>query len=448
MLRYVPALIVIGFSLSAPIHTFGQPRLSAGDADNFGDVKSADDKVVMRRPLATYLRQYNGNNKDKHGRQAMPFDLDTVAEAIAVNPPGSYANYNYDWEFGYTFPRLPLLGPNARLRLHLRANPSAPGNDALNLMYAGNGTNSIWQYGVGMNDLHAYKNGRQWGSGWLDGEIDTFDLLLADLPIFARSGFNVVRSGTIDLTPAINLAGYLDVHLADDTAVDWIELIYDPCLCDDGNLLHDRSFDSGSAPLQPYFRVPGDPWVPGDWNAEAASLVVGSSGGIEPMSPDGMIRVDQTVLVASQVSQIIDVSAFAREIDAGQATAKFSIWVNSPESGVQTGVTLRGGPAQTSVGTIDPVLGAIASSSLTTDSDSDSWEFVEGSLALAPNTRYLHFEFSGNNATIPASGVFFDCATLTLTPEPSTLLSLVVGAVGMGCVFFRGARVSRRSSRR
>jgi len=196
-----------------------------------------------------------------------------------------------------------------------------------------------------------------------------------------------------------------------------------------GNLLQDSGFESDAAPLQSFVRGPGNPYIPGEWNAEFADLINSPTAGITPDSADGMLRVNWLAGTVSQVNQIIDVSAFATAIDGGNVTAIFSIWVNAPGAEVDTGISFKAGPTQNpNVGTIDPVLGGITNTLLTTDLDVNSWQLIQGSHLLAPTTRFLDFEFRGWNNTIPTGGVFFDSASVTLIPEPSSLAVVLIGA--------------------
>jgi hypothetical protein len=160
-----------------------------------------------------------------------------------------------------------------------------------------------------------------------------------------------------------------------------------------------------------------------------------------------MMRVNRIPLNVTQVSQIIDVSAYADAIDAGYVEASFSVWVNSPTIGVESATFLRNLPAplRPSIETRrreDPMLGPMTLVPFTS-TVTHQWQEISGIHPLLPNTRFLHFEFHGRNATISTAGVFFDSASVVLVPEPATLsiLALSVAAV----VFqFRPRRKTRQ----
>ncbi len=188
--------------------------------------------------------------------------------------------------------------------------------------------------------------------------------------------------------------------------------------------LRDGCFPSDTV-LHTYPRTPGNPWLPGEWNAEAATIT-GPDAGINPFEGDAMLRVNATGGAASQVSQIVDVSAFASQIDAGLVTVGSSVWVNAAVATTAPSMFILAGTSQTVVGTLNPVLGTViegfnrALTGFTVDNDPASWEPMSVSLLLPSGTRFLHFELLGANATIPPTGLFFDCATVELEVAPSS----------------------------
>jgi hypothetical protein len=178
------------------------------------------------------------------------------------------------------------------------------------------------------------------------------------------------------------------------------------------NLLHEGEFVAGTT-LNPWQANPDDPWTPGVWNAEAANVIPGGLG-----ASDGLIQVLRTTNLNSQVSQIVDVSSYADFIDSGGVFALFSVWLNAPASGVETDLMLRNLPApqRPSIETrnrTDPILG-VENNIRCTSIAPNVWQMCWGLHPLEPNTRFLHFEFSGINSTIPTSGMYFDSAVLTL----------------------------------
>jgi len=204
---------------------------------------------------------------------------------------------------------------------------------------------------------------------------------------------------------------------------------------EDCQRLADNSFDSGSAPLQPFFRGPSDPpWTPGQWNAENANLIVGPVSGVSPFFGDGMLRVNQS-FSTSQVSQIIDVQDFAQAIDGGGVSARFSSWFNAAEAGGTPRVFLQAGESQISNGTLVPVGGSAINGfnqlliPATADGNPMLWEAVGSTFALPAGTRFLRYELSSPGATQPPSGMFFDEAQVCLK---STLPSFGLPNTALG----------------
>jgi len=191
-----------------------------------------------------------------------------------------------------------------------------------------------------------------------------------------------------------------------------------------GNVLTDNAFESGTNPLQPFSRACGNPWIPGEWNAEAATLIVGSAAGISPHTSDGMLRVNSTGGFASQVTQVMDVTAHAALIDAGDAVVVYSAWINTSAAGVDGGLFIQAGIGQSCVGLITPAGGVFttgvnqAGTSLPSDGDLTTWELVTCSLRLPAGTRFISIQLSGNNAQIPADGLFFDTASVAICHAP------------------------------
>ncbi|MEX2168003.1 MAG: PEP-CTERM sorting domain-containing protein [Pirellulales bacterium] len=191
------------------------------------------------------------------------------------------------------------------------------------------------------------------------------------------------------------------------------------------NLLEHGDFGVSSPPLTYSGANPDEPWTPGVWNADDADLIVGNIGPFVPHSPHGMLRVNPATYIASQVSQIVDVSSFADAIDTGNLFVEFSVWVNAPAGGIETGIQLRNlpsplRPSRETGARVDPMLGeralVVATSSTTIE-----WQQIGAVHPLEPNTRFLHYEFYAINETIPAAGVFFDDASITVIPPASTL---------------------------
>ena len=58
-------------------------------------------------------------------------------------------------------------------------------------------------------------------------------------------------------------------------------------------------------------------------------LIKSSENMITPSDGNGMLRIEETTLVASQVRQVVDISAHAADIDAGFAYACFEAEYNA-----------------------------------------------------------------------------------------------------------------------
>lgn len=188
-----------------------------------------------------------------------------------------------------------------------------------------------------------------------------------------------------------------------------------------GELLVDACFPDTTL-LQPYNRTADNPWLPGEWNAESA-LVGPAAGGISPLEGTAMLRVNLTGGTHSQVSHIVDVSAWAADIDAGNVFVSISASTNASVATAAPSVSVIAGTSQTVVGTLNPVGGPLqlwfnrGVAGMTTDADPSTWQSLRTPLRLPSGTRFLHFEVAGANSTIPVDGVYFDCASLYLFPR-------------------------------
>ncbi len=188
------------------------------------------------------------------------------------------------------------------------------------------------------------------------------------------------------------------------------------------DVLTHGGFEPGSGGLQAYARPGAGPgWLPGQWNAEVASYT-GAFGCVTPWVGSRMLRIQPSGGVVSQVSQIIDVSAFANAIDNGGIAAQFSSWFNAAAAGTQPRVYIRAGQSQNANGTLVPTGGTAVNGvnqrtlAMTQDSDCSTWQAIGSTLCLPMGTRFLHFELMAVNATTPPSGVFFDEAMVCLKP--------------------------------
>ena len=187
-----------------------------------------------------------------------------------------------------------------------------------------------------------------------------------------------------------------------------------------GNLVQDPGFEPGTI-LHPFVGTTGSPLVPGDWNAEDATIITGPDAGISPRAGSGMLRMNKSGGTSGQVHQVIDVSAFAADIDAGNAVATFSIFANAPAANVSPSLFITAGATVDGTGAVQPLGGAVFigfNRSLVVgnlDNDTATWEEIKGYLILPAGTRFIDFQMSEAVASIPVQGVFFYTASFTLS---------------------------------
>lgn len=190
-----------------------------------------------------------------------------------------------------------------------------------------------------------------------------------------------------------------------------------------GERLTDACF-SPTTVLHTFARPPtGNPWLPGEWNAESANVLTGTVSGITPTEgvAGSMIRINANGGVVSQVTQIVDISAWATAIDAGMVIVDVSVQVNATVATTAPQLHLYAGTSPLNGnGTVNGVGGSLipgysrTSANFTTDANPATWQTIRTCLALPIGTRYLHFEIGGVNAVMPATGLFFDCGSVVL----------------------------------
>ena len=204
------------------------------------------------------------------------------------------------------------------------------------------------------------------------------------------------------------------------------------------NLLSNPSFEPGT----PAFLPPGVPGVD-RWSEENADLIIGESFGIIPFEGNGMVRLNATGGVTSQLGQFIDVSSWAAEIDAGNLAVSLSALYNSSTPGtiVSTLVVARSDVSYRGSSLIG---GGTFESNLTLDSSLETWETVslgvDNPVFLPSGTRFIDAEVIAINNTIP-NGAFVDAVDLRVAsfqevkvPEPATILGT---ATAIGCILLK-----------
>ena len=168
----------------------------------------------------------------------------------------------------------------------------------------------------------------------------------------------------------------------------------------------------------------------GQWAVGDPACSTAAVNGITPLGGSQMMEFSATGGVSSDVYQIVDVSAFAAQIDAGLVTVSWSASYNAVARAA-AGLSLYRYTAQpTSFAGALYVAGS--ETNLTVDSDLATWQsFGLSDVALASGTRYL---LAGLHSPTSGPKTYVDDASLTLTvggeaPEPSTCALLLASGL-------------------
>ncbi len=218
-----------------------------------------------------------------------------------------------------------------------------------------------------------------------------------------------------------------------------------------GNLLTDPSFENN--PLSNYVQILGPPYNTNTWGAEMATIS-GVSDGITPANGSLMLNMADDGGATTQAFQLIDVSPYSIDINAGLVTVDASALYNVPAA-------VAAAVSSVSVTFYDSThanLGFVITGSNTlsggfVDSNVNTWEAINIVGAAVPvSTQYMLMQFAYNNASmLDSQGLarsgYVDAATLTLTavPEPSSVVLVGVGAVLLGVAAWRRKRGARHS---
>jgi hypothetical protein len=173
----------------------------------------------------------------------------------------------------------------------------------------------------------------------------------------------------------------------------------------------------------------------GKWSVGDPSCRTGTVNGIAPLGGSYMFDFANTTGTSADVYQVVDLTAYATEIDGGLVKADLSVYYNSVLA-ARVGMSIWTSSAPpTNFGGITKLAGSNNFAIL--DGDKTSWELVTlDDVLLTSGTRYVLF---GLNQPTGAPQTYADNASLVMTinadppngvPEPGTLSLLAAGALG------------------
>jgi hypothetical protein len=193
------------------------------------------------------------------------------------------------------------------------------------------------------------------------------------------------------------------------------------------NLLVDPGFEVN--PLDTAANVLNNfPVYQGIWGVEAATIT-GVDGGVTPFQGVKMLRmVDDGQGGTTQGMQVTDVTSYAALIDSGGATVNMSAMFDAhPNLSAALGGVYVSFFTANYYGSLTSFIG----NTLTLDNTPSTWEPISVSGAIPPGTRWLLSQVVYSDASLLGSdGVsypsYVDAAGLTITPEPTSALGLLV----------------------
>lgn len=200
------ALLGLGISLVPAQATL----ILAGDIDNFSPGNPAD--TPTQRPLTANAISWEWNNVALHGGVGLKFDI-----------PGQVSNHT----FAYTFQGLPLgqidLSAPVLLEARFRSNNFSTDSIALQLWnenmppaYPGPSWFPSWNWGLNLPTFFSTYGVSGTAPTGITTVIDLRTInVLAGRPLAGTS-----------IAETMNLWGYLDVFVQDDTAIDYLQLSF------------------------------------------------------------------------------------------------------------------------------------------------------------------------------------------------------------------------------
>ena len=169
----------------------------------------------------------------------------------------------------------------------------------------------------------------------------------------------------------------------------------------------------------------------GEWGVGDAFGIVGAEDGITPLGGNNMLVHNTDLGVNSNVYQLIDISSYAADTDAGNVTADLSAFYNSVAV-TSVGLNLLGWASEpTDFSVLLTLVGSV--NELTLDADVGTWEEVALSVLIPTGIRYLAFGIHEPSG-IPFAYVDNTSLDLTVTqiPLPGALTLFTLGLVGLG----------------
>jgi hypothetical protein len=171
----------------------------------------------------------------------------------------------------------------------------------------------------------------------------------------------------------------------------------------------------------------------GVWGVENGTIVFAQNG-VTPFQGAKMLRMDDDGLVATQGFQVTDLSSYAGLIDSGAGIANLSALFN-----VDKGVQAAAAAVYLqffSAANYGSQIGSYIGTGLTLDSSDITWQTISVSGGIPVGTRWLLSQVAYSDASLLGiDGVvhpgYVDAADLTVTPEPASLVLLLLGAGSM-----------------